>query len=148
MPINMKYVTNAWICCAILATAMFVLSIGFTSTAFAEEPEDATNTGTFCDPETDSSCKDTSLEECGKSGSGDCGLFDKYINPMIVFLSAMVGIAVTIGIVSGGIQYAAAGSDPGAVAKARAKIRNSIFALVAFLFLFALVNWLVPGGLG
>lgn len=143
----MKYVTNTWICCVIAVAAVVALSIGFTTTALAEE-EDATNTTTICDPETDSACKDTSLEECGESGSGDCGLFDKYINPMIVFLSALVGIAVTIGLVTGGIQYASAGSDPGAVAKARAKIRNSIFALVAFLFLFALINWLVPGGLG
>lgn len=98
------------------------------------------------DPELDSDCTDPAIE-CGKSGSGDCGLFDKYLNPIVVFLSAAVGVAVTIGIIIGGIQYASSGGDPGKAAKARDQIRNSIITLVAFLLLWALINWIVPGGL-
>lgn len=98
----------------------------------------------ICDP-ADKECQDPAMD-CGKSGSGDCGLFEKYINPMISFLSAVVGIAATIGIIVGGIRYMMASDDPGAVSKARALIRNSIVALVVYLLLFALVSWLQPGG--
>lgn len=76
-----------------------------------------------------------------------CNLYKKYINPIIVFLSALVGVAVTIGIISGGIKYAMAGSEPGQLAAARKQIRNSLIALLAFLFLYAALNWLTPGGI-
>ncbi|TAH36618.1 hypothetical protein EYC59_00375 [Candidatus Saccharibacteria bacterium] len=84
---------------------------------------------------------------------GDCDSLDKcdiivkYLNPAIQFMSALVGIAVTISIVIGGVQYASSAGDPQAAAAAKARIRNSIIALLTFLFLYALLNFLIPGGL-
>lgn len=78
----------------------------------------------------------------------DCDLIRKYINPIIAFLAALVGVAVTIGIISGGIKYASAGADPSKVAAATKQITNAILALIIFLFLGAALNWLVPGGIG
>jgi hypothetical protein len=74
----------------------------------------------------------------------DCDLIAKYVNPIIAFLSAFVGIAVTIGIISGGIRYASASDDPQKSAAGRQMIRNSLIALVAYIFLFAAIKWLVP----
>ena len=147
---------------------LFSLTVA-TVSVYAEDtdPKDASGVQPICDPETDPKCADPAAPvcntnadgtvtcevaenpvECGSgSGAGKCDLYTKYINPIIDFLAAVVGIAVTIGIVSGGVRYSAAGSDPGAVAKARAQIRNSIIALVVFLFLWAILNWLQPGGL-
>lgn len=65
----------------------------------------------------------------------------------INFLSAGVGVIVTIMIVVGGIQYASAGGNPQAVQAAKSRIANAVLALVAYFFLFAFMQWLVPGGL-
>jgi hypothetical protein len=76
-----------------------------------------------------------------------CGLIDKYVNPLINVLSAAVGLIVVIMIIIGGIQYASAGGDSKKVADAKARITNALIALLTFIFLFAVLQWLVPGGL-
>lgn len=75
-------------------------------------------------------------------------IVQRYVYPFIAFMSAVAGIAVVISIVLGGIQYSSAGGDPGKVAAARERITKAIIALLAFLFLFAFLNWLLPGGIG
>lgn len=73
--------------------------------------------------------------------------FNTYLNPLINFLAAVTGLMVTISLVMGGIQWSASGDDPQKVAKARSKIFNSVIALIAFLFLYSFLQWLVPGGI-
>jgi hypothetical protein len=75
-----------------------------------------------------------------------CGFVDKYINPIINFLAALVGIVVTIMLIAGGIQYSSAGGDPAKVSAAKTKIMNALIALLAFFFIYAGLQWLVPGG--
>ena len=77
----------------------------------------------------------------------ECDLFSKYINPSINFLSAFVGVAVVISLIIGGIQYGSSAGDPQKVTAAKNRIRNAIIALVLFIFLYMLLNFLVPGGL-
>lgn len=74
-------------------------------------------------------------------------------NPMVKlvlfainFFGALVGVIVIIVIVWSGILYASAGSNPNQVAEAKKRITNAIIALVMYLFLFAFLQWLVPGG--
>jgi len=74
-------------------------------------------------------------------------LIAKYINPLITLLSALVGLVVTISIVIGGIQYSSSAGDPQAATAAKNRIRNAIIALVAFIFLYAFLQFLVPGGI-
>jgi len=62
-------------------------------------------------------------------------------------LSAVVGVVVVITIVVGGIQYSTARNNPQAVASAKKKIFMAVLALVIYLFGFAFLNWLVPGGI-
>ncbi len=68
------------------------------------------------------------------------------INEIVNFLSVGVGIVVVGVIILGGIQYAAAGDSPEAVSKAKQRIINGLIALVAFIFTFSFLQWLVPGG--
>lgn len=65
----------------------------------------------------------------------------------INFFSAGVGVIVTVMIVIGGVQYSAAGGNPQAVQAAKTRIANAIIALLAYFFLFALMQWLIPGGM-
>jgi hypothetical protein len=82
----------------------------------------------------------------GSANTG-CGVIEKYLNPLINLLAGAVGLVVIIMIIYGGIQYSMAGGDSGKVSAAKARISNALFALIAFLFLYAVLQWLVPGGL-
>lgn len=77
----------------------------------------------------------------------NCDFIDKFVNPAIKFLSAGVGLIVTIMIIVAGIQYSSAGSDPQKVVAAKGKIANAIIALVTYIFSFGLLQWLWPGGI-
>lgn len=61
-------------------------------------------------------------------------------------LSALVALTVVIVIIVAGIRYSAAGDDPQKVAQAKARIMNAIIALVVFIFMYAFLQWVVPGG--
>jgi hypothetical protein len=63
------------------------------------------------------------------------------------FLSAGVGIVVVASIVIAGIQFTLARDNPQNVEAAVSRIRSSLFALVIFIFAYAILNYLVPGGL-
>lgn len=71
----------------------------------------------------------------------------KYLNPVIVTLGALTGIAVVIGIVMGGIQYASSAGDPQRAAKGKASITKALIGLVSFLFLYSMLQFFSPGGL-
>jgi hypothetical protein len=78
--------------------------------------------------------------------SSNCGI----IHYIVVFtnaLSALVGIVVVGSIIMAGIQYSAAGSDASKVSAAKNRIRNAIMALLLFIFMYAILQWIIPGGL-
>lgn len=75
----------------------------------------------------------------------NCGII-RYLVIFINVLSAVVGLVVVGSIIYGGIQYSMAGSDPQKVSEAKRRIRNAVIALMFFLFMFSLLNYLVPGG--
>ncbi len=62
-------------------------------------------------------------------------------------LSASVGVIATIMVIVGGIQYMTAGPNPGAVTAAKTKIFNAVIAIVALVFMYSFLQWLVPGGI-
>lgn len=81
------------------------------------------------------------------TGNGEKCFMKTYVNPFIKFFAGVVGVFVVISIIVGGIQYASSADDPSKVNAAKDRIRNAILALLAFLFLFAFLQWIVPGGL-
>lgn len=70
----------------------------------------------------------------------------KNLNTIVDVLSGLVGVVVVGVIILGGIQYAIAGDKAEAVGAAKQRIINGLIALVAFLFIFAFLQWLIPGG--
>lgn len=102
---------------------------------------------------TDPACVDPATKsgdlDCNGDGTTDanCNLVTKYVNPLIKLLSGLAGVAVVIGIIVGGIEYASSAGDPQKVSKAKTHIRNSIIALLVFFFLWAGLTFLLPGGL-
>lgn len=91
--------------------------------------------------------------DCAKTTSfafGTCGDANVSIRCLFVevfkFLSAAVGIAVVAGIATGGIMYSTAQGNPSKTQKGMTIIINSVIGLVLYLLMFALINFLVPGG--
>jgi hypothetical protein len=69
------------------------------------------------------------------------------VNQIVSLLSALVALVVVGSIIYAGIQYSLAGDNPQKVGDARARITRSIVALITFLFIFAILQWLIPGGI-
>jgi hypothetical protein len=70
----------------------------------------------------------------------------KRLNEVLVVLSALVGLTIIGSLIVAGIQYSVAGSNAQAVSAAKQRLINAFIALAAFISIFALLQWLVPGG--
>ncbi len=66
---------------------------------------------------------------------------------IIRLLSIGVGIVVVLMVVIAGIQYSASQGDPNATAKAIARVRNALIGLLLYIFMYALLNWIIPAGI-
>jgi len=83
-----------------------------------------------------------------KDTGGDIGNnpIIKLIATIVRFLSVGVGIAVTISIVIAGIQYISSQGNPQTLQAAQSRLANAIIALVLFIFMTTIINFLIPGG--
>lgn len=90
--------------------------------------------------------KDPALSGRADCTEDSCNLISNYINPFITLLTVLVGLAITIGIIFGGIRVAMSAGDPQANASGKDHIRNALIAAVAYALLYALLQWLIPGG--
>ena len=78
--------------------------------------------------------------------AGNCDLITKYVNPFIRFLAVLAVLAVIAGIIWGSIEFATAGGDSQRVASGKSKIQKALIGLLALIFLYAFLQWLIPGG--
>tara|TARA_B100002049_G_C16031550_1_gene354792 strand:- start:555 stop:950 length:396 start_codon:yes stop_codon:yes gene_type:complete len=86
--------------------------------------------------------KDTSFKWGGSNCADTKGLF----NTIVRFLSALVGVAVVGGIVWGGMKYATANGNASKTQEGVSIIVNAVIGLALYIFLLAITNFLVPGG--
>ncbi|MBP9820804.1 hypothetical protein KBC85_01540 [Candidatus Saccharibacteria bacterium] len=70
-----------------------------------------------------------------------------WIQFFINWISVFIVIGSVIAIAAAGVQYSAAAGDSGKIAEAKKRITNVLMALLAYFFLFAFIQWLVPGGI-
>lgn len=82
--------------------------------------------------------------DCTKSA---CDLIGKYVNPAINLFSVAFSLIAVISIILGSIQYATSEGDPQKASKAKKRIFDTILAVVAYLFLYSFLQFLIPGGL-
>lgn len=100
------------------------------------------NDSTKCEPLGNDCSNSTSANACLSKNP-----ITKNLNNIVNFLAAGIGVIVIGTLILGGIQYIAAGDNQEAIGKAKARIMNGLIALVAFLFTYAILQWLIPGGL-
>lgn len=92
-------------------------------------------------------CTDPAANPDTNCTKGSCDLIQKYVNPFINLLSISFGLLAVISLILGGIQYSTSEGDPQKVSKAKSRIINTIVAIVAYFFLYAFLQFLIPGGL-
>lgn len=94
---------------------------------------------------------DTAILKCDnvdvdKDGVENTGLWSLLLLAINI-LTAGVGIAALAGIVYGGILYTSSGGNPEQIKKARMVFTNVVIGVLAFGGMYALLNFLVPGGI-
>lgn len=80
---------------------------------------------------------------CSGNGNGIEQLFLVAVN----FLAIGVGVAVVGGIVLGALRYSSANGNASQAQQGITYILNAVVGLILFIFMYAIINFLVPGGL-
>jgi len=123
----------------------------FVSAATASLPVFAQATGNCSQPQNTQGANSPNITvPCPNANTcpkGAC-IINEYINPLVKALSITAGIVVVISIIIGGIQYSAAAGEAGKISAAKTRIMKSLGAFLFFLFLYAFLQFIVPGGVG
>lgn len=69
-----------------------------------------------------------------------------YLRWFLIFLGGGVGLAVVGGIVTGAFMYITARGNAAQVQKGQTTILNSVIGLLLFIFMYAILQFLIPGG--
>jgi hypothetical protein len=93
--------------------------------------------------------------QCGGTNTyfdwGDCSQGGNPVMAVVISIFNWLAIGVTIvvigAVIYGGIMYSSSGGNPEQAKKAMGVIRGAIIALILYFAMFAVLNFLVPGGL-
>ena len=78
--------------------------------------------------------------------SENCGII-KMVVAVTNIMAGLAGVAIVATLTFAGIQYSSAGADPSKVQAAKGKMFNAGLALLLLVFGYALLQWMVPGGI-
>jgi cytochrome bd-type quinol oxidase subunit 2 len=92
-------------------------------------------------------CNNNKPTEAGLNSCLKSNPIIKDVQTLINVLSVIAGLVIVGSVIVGGLQYIMAGDNSNAVSAAKDRIQNALLAFLAFLFIFAFLNWLLPGGL-
>ena len=68
------------------------------------------------------------------------------LNMILVVVTTGVGIAAVGSIVFAGILYITAKDNAGQVSKAKTMIMNTVIGIIAYILMWAFLEWIIPGG--
>lgn len=69
-----------------------------------------------------------------------------YLKEILRLVNTLVGAIIILVIIIAGIQYMISGGDPANVKKAKGRLSNAFIALILYMLMFAILNFLIPGG--
>lgn len=81
------------------------------------------------------------------NGIGNDNPIYVYLRSIIQFLSAGVGVVVVLMLIISGIQYTTSAANPQALQAAKKRMANAIIGLLLFIFMVAILNFIIPGKL-
>jgi len=70
-----------------------------------------------------------------------------YLKLVLKLLAGLIGAIIILVLVIAGLQYILSAGDPARVKSAKGRIVNAMTALVLYMMMFAILNFLVPGGI-
>lgn len=76
----------------------------------------------------------------------DTWSIEDILNMILVVVTTGVGIAAVGSIVFAGILYITARDNAAQVSKAKTMIMNTIIGVVAYVLMWAFLEWIIPGG--
>ncbi len=86
-------------------------------------------------------------KKCVENDVKTGGAIVAYLKMALQVLSAGVGITIVLMLVIAGIQYITSAGDPNMVKQAKDRIVSAITALVLFVMGFAILSFIIPGGI-
>lgn len=86
---------------------------------------------------------ETSVINC--SGEGEDAIFG-ILSMVIKWMTGAIGLVAVGAVVYGAILFGTSGDNPENVKKAREIWTNVVIGLVAFAFMVAILNFIIPGG--
>lgn len=99
----------------------------------------------------DGDCNDGGVKiSVGVNGTNECvggngvNPIYAYLRGIIILLGGAIGLAVVITIIVAGIQYSSSAGNPANITKAKERLTNAVIGLVLYLFLAAILRYLVP----
>lgn len=135
---------------AIMCVAMMIGVVGcYGGSVYAisadERGFDERDSGSSKQVSGDKSCGgvNTSIISCKE---GEEGAIDYLLITVVRILSGLIGILAVGGIVFSGYQYMMSSGDPTAMAKAKQRIINIVYGLVAYALIWGVLEFLIPGG--
>lgn len=137
------------LCCLVVASV-------FTASTILTRPAAALSLGQFADAGgpcttldgTPGNYMSDGLTCCpsGAQNNASACLFEKYINPAIQLLAVCVGLIVVIAIIVGAVEYITSSGDPQKAANGKKRIMSALVGLIAFLLIYAFLQFIIPGG--
>ena len=85
--------------------------------------------------------------KCVSNDAASGGAIVVYMKMVLKFLSGAVGLVVLLMLIVSGIQYITSAGDPSQIKAAKSRLVNAITALVLFLMAFAILSFIIPGGI-
>jgi hypothetical protein len=70
-----------------------------------------------------------------------------YLVAVLKLLSETIGLVIVVVLIVAGIQYITSTGDPALIKSAKKRIQNAILALILFMFMYAILTFLTPGGI-
>lgn len=88
--------------------------------------------------------KETAIIKCTE-GAGE-GAIIYLLRYVVQLMTYGIGILAVGGVILAGIMYASAGGSQEQTKKAKMMLFNIAIGLIAYAFMFAITNFLIPGG--
>lgn len=85
--------------------------------------------------------------KCVSNSQGTGGAIVNYLREILKLLSGAVSLVIMLMLIISGVQYITSTADPARVKAAKTRLQNAIIALLLFLTMFAILTFLVPGGI-
>lgn len=140
-------ITLGIILVSFFATFQSILVSNYSSNyAFAEElVEDGS--GNLTTPNGDNSKSSEAPAEAKTAILPSDWKIEDILNMVLVVVTTGVGIAAVGSIVFAGVLYITARDNAAQVSKAKTMIMNTIIGIVAYILMWAFLEWIIPGGI-